>query len=204
MINSKEKIHHQFIRIASGISESLAYGIQQVGPVDLQANYSIPLAQHLCRSVASQQLSVKAARTIWNRVVLAANDVPLTEFFIEENIEVLRSCGLSAAKTKTMCGIAQMARAGDLEAADLGKIGHTARSKHLTSLWGVGQWTADMISIFYFGDEDVWPDGDLAARKTLEKLTSRRRKTMRTAARFAPYRSRLALYMWEYQDTVPI
>ena len=110
----------------------------------------------------------------------------------------------TAAKTRAMCAIAREARAGGLEADELRDLDHATRSRHLTALWGVGQWTADMISIFYFGDEDVWPDGDIAARKTLARLTSPRRKTVRTAARFAPHRSRLALYMWRHVDAPPV
>ncbi len=204
MNSEKEKIHNHFLEIAAGISSELAGGISQVGPVDLQPNNSMPLASHMCRSVAGQQLSVTVARSIWNRILKAAEERPLTDFFIEKNRELLRNCGLSAAKVRTMCGITEMARSGELEAEYLEKLDHKARSKHLTQLWGVGQWTADMISIFYFGDEDVWPDGDLVARKTLEKLTSRRRKTVRTAGHFTPHRSRLALYMWEYNDVVPV
>lgn len=197
-------IHHRFIEIATGLSTELADGISQVGPLEFQADNSMPLAQKLCRSVAGQQLSVNAAHSIWNRLVEAADEEPLAEFFKEENSELMRSCGLSAAKIRTMCGIAKAARAGGLEAAELGALDHYTRSKQLTRFWGVGQWTADMISIFYFGDEDVWPDGDLVARKTLEKLTGKRRKTVRTAERFAPNRSRLALYMWKYNDVDPV
>lgn len=199
-----QDIHNRFIEIASDISSDLARGIEQVGPLDFRGDKSQPLADRLCRSVAGQQLSVKAARSIWNRVLEAADGKPLNEFFIEENTGQLRSSGLSAAKIRALCGIATEARAGRLEADELGALDHKTRSLRLTRLWGVGQWTVDMISIFYFGDEDVWPDGDLVAKKTLEKLTSRRRKTIRTAERFAPHRSRLALYMWAYKDTVPV
>lgn len=196
-------IHRRFIDIANGLNPALAGAIEQVGPVELPPNDSLPLAHHLCRSVAGQQLSVKAARSIWERVLLAADETPLSEFFTDENSQLMRSCGLSAAKVRSMCGIAEQARAGTLKADDYRILSHAERSKRLTALWGVGQWTADMISIFYFGEEDVWPEGDLAARKTLERLTSKRRKTIRTAERFAPHRSRLALYMWEYLDVVP-
>ncbi|MEX0945687.1 MAG: hypothetical protein WDZ38_08410 [Balneolaceae bacterium] len=194
------EIHYQFIDIAGGISQDLTIAIEKVGPVKFEADHSKPLAHYMCESVTSQQLSVKVADTIWNRVLKESGSLPLTEFFVEENRDIMRGCGLSAAKVKTMCGIAQMAREGELDEEHLRSISHKERSKHLMVLWGVGQWTVDMISIFYFGDEDVWPDGDLAARKTLEKLTGRRRKTVRTAQHFAPYRSRLALYMWGYKE----
>ncbi|MEM8810884.1 MAG: DNA-3-methyladenine glycosylase 2 family protein, partial [Cyanobacteria bacterium P01_G01_bin.38] len=77
------------------------------------------------------------------------------------------------------------------------------RAQRLTAIWGVGQWTADMMSIFYFGDPDIWPDGDVTARTNLIQLTSARRKTTLTAARFAPHRSYLALYMWRHSDAAP-
>jgi len=196
-MNSRQiEIHDRFIEIAADLNSELNNAIKEVGPVEFQPDNSMPLDHRLCRSVAGQQLSVIAARTIWGRVMEAAGETPLSEFFIEENRELLRNCGLSAAKVRAMCGIAEEARNGRLEKDDFQAMDHRTRSKHLTQLWGVGQWTADMISIFYFGDEDVWPDGDLAVRNTLVKLTSKRRKTVRTAERFAPYRSRLAIYMW--------
>ncbi len=203
MDRKSKEIHQHFINISDILSSDLAGAIRQIGPIEFQPDDSLPLAHRLCRSVAGQQLSVIAARTIWQRVLEAANGADLAEFFTEKNADMMRNCGLSAAKVRAMCGIAEEARAGNMEADDLRILNHKERSRELTRLWGVGQWTVDMISIFYFGDEDVWPDGDLAARRTLEHLTSRRRKTVRTAERFAPYRSRLALYMWECGNSVP-
>lgn len=203
MTKHPEEIHSFFIETAADLNQNLANAIARVGVLELPVDDSQPLAHRLCRSVAQQQLSVKAARTIWNRVLEASNGKPLTDFFNEENSALLHTCGLSKAKVRAICGISEVSRRGDLEAREFKLLTHEERCTRLTALWGVGQWTADMISIFYFGDKDIWPDGDLAARKTLEKLTSRRRKTIRTAKRFAPYRSYLALYMWEYLDVVP-
>lgn len=201
MASDNQKIHLHFVGKAKGLSMKLADAIKQVGVLEFEPDNSEPLVNRICRSVAQQQLSVKAASTIWNRVLEAAKDETLSEFFIEENSGLLHTCGLSKAKVRAICGIAEGARRGNLH--DLKSLDFDERTKHLTSFWGVGRWTADMISIFYFGDKDVWPDGDLAARKTLERLTSRRRKTVRMAERFVPYRSYLALYMWKYQDAVP-
>ena len=127
----------------------------------------------------------------------------LMEYFARVEPDVLRGCGLSEAKVKAVGAIAQAALAGQLDATELSQLKATERTARLTALWGVGQWTADMMNIFYFGEPDIWPDGDVAARKTLEKLTSKRRKTTCTAAQFSPYRSYLALYMWRYVDAVP-
>lgn len=203
MSSLKHEVHLRFTEIATTLSPNLAEAIQKTGPVEFQPDDSMPLDHRLYRSIAGQQLSVIAARTIWGRVLEAAGKVPLSEFITEKNTEILRSCGLSAAKSRSMCGIAEESRKGRLDADQFRQFPHEERSKQLTKLWGVGQWTADMISIFYFGDEDVWPNGDLVARNTLIKLTSKRRKTVRTAERFTPHRSRLAIYMWKYKDAVP-
>jgi DNA-3-methyladenine glycosylase II len=196
-------IHQHFIEISSGLSPDLSNAIARIGPLSFEVDHSRSLAERLCRSVAGQQLSVKAAASIWARVLEAADSIPLTEFFVDANAQALRACGLSAGKVRALIGIAGEDRAGGLDTEALAVLDHEARSSQLTALWGVGQWTADMISIFHFGDQDVWPDGDVSARKTLERLTSRRRKTTRTAARFAPHRSRLALYMWRHADAAP-
>ncbi|MGR2739779.1 DNA-3-methyladenine glycosylase family protein [Billgrantia sp. Q4P2] len=199
-----DEIHRRCVEVAYELSPLLAEAIEHGGPVALSADDGQPLAERLCRSIAGQQLSVKAVRSIWARVVEAAGDAPLMEFFNEPNQDALRGCGLSRAKARALCLIAAEARAGRLEADELRMLDHAERSRHLTALWGVGQWTADMISIFYFGEPDVWPEGDVAARKTLERLTSPRRKTQRTATRFAPYRSYLALYLWRHVDAPPV
>ncbi|MEM9163571.1 MAG: DNA-3-methyladenine glycosylase 2 family protein [Cyanobacteria bacterium P01_F01_bin.4] len=196
-------IHTQFVEISKGLSPVLADAIANLGPMELTPRRDSPFPERLCRAISGQQLSVKAAASIWSRVVDSAADRSLVEHFAESEPEVLRACGLSAAKTKAMRAVALAARSGQLDAEELGRMTGCDRAKRLTAIWGVGQWTADMMSIFYFGDPDIWPDGDVTARKTLERLTSARRKTIRTAARFSPHRSYLALYMWRHSDAAP-
>ncbi|MEM7770735.1 MAG: DNA-3-methyladenine glycosylase 2 family protein [Cyanobacteria bacterium P01_A01_bin.37] len=196
-------IHTQFIEIAKDVSPLLAGAIANTGPLELAPRQETPFAERLCRAVAGQQLSVKAAKTIWGRVVANAAGLPFIEYVAVATPETLRTCGLSASKAKAMRAIAQATLDGQIDATELGALDHGDRTQRLTAIWGVGQWTADMMGIFYFGDPDIWPDGDITARKTLEKLTSSRRKTTRTAARFAPHRSYLALYMWRQANAAP-
>ena len=196
------QIHSQFLSIAEPISPQLTQAIASTGPVHFAPDRSSPFADRLCRAIAGQQLSIKAARSIWTRVRSGCNG-PLAEHLAEVDPQVLRACGLSAAKARSVRGVAQASIDGLLDADELSQLNPAARSKRLTALWGVGQWTADMMGIFYFGDPDIWPDGDVTARKTLARLTSPRRKTTRTASRFAPFRSHLALYMWRQADAAP-
>ena len=197
---ASSEIHECFISIAQEMSSVLADAIARAGPMELNPRQDLPVPERLCRAIAGQQLSVKAAETIWGRVANRVADRSLIDYVAEVNPEALRTCGLSAAKSKAMRAVALAARSGQLDAEELSLLAHGDRTKRLTSIWGVGQWTADMMGIFYFGDPDIWPEGDITARKTLERLTSPRRKTIRTAARFAPHRSYLALYMWQQAD----
>lgn len=193
-------IHARFVEIAREISGELANAIANSPPLQLTPNQDFPFPERLCRAVAGQQLSVKAAASIWGRVVDSSVDQPLMDYFATVSPDTLRGCGLSTAKARTMRAIALAARSKQLDKTLLSELDHDDRTQYLTEIWGVGQWTADMMGIFYFGDPDIWPDGDTTARKNLERLTSRRRKTTRTAANFAPYRSYLALYMWHQSD----
>lgn len=197
-------IHTRFLDIARELSHRLHDALAEVGPLPpLEPQREMVLADALCRSVAGQQLSVRAASTIWRRVLERAEGRPLQLFLKDVQPEVLRACGLSGAKSQSMRAIAEAHYAGQLDALELGAVDREERSRVLTSLRGVGPWTADMVSIFHFAEPDVWPDGDVTARKSLERLTSRRRKTTRTAARFAPDRSLLARYMWRHADASP-
>lgn len=200
-VETAQTIHTRFVEIAGELGGELAGAIAATPPLNLVPRQDTPFPVRLCRAVAGQQLSVKAATSIWNRVVASAEQVSLMDYLATASPDTLRSCGLSTAKAKAMGAIAQAHRANQLDTATLGQLDHPERSHHLTQIWGVGQWTADMMGIFYFGDPDIWPEGDTTARKYLETLTSRRRKTLRTAARFAPHRSYLALYMWHQADT---
>lgn len=197
------EIHAQFLKTASGLSPMLTEALEAGGPLSLPVRRETPFPEYLSRAVAGQQLSVKAARSIWARVEEACANAPLMEAFCLDQAELLRACGLSGAKVRTLLAIAEAVRGGRLAEAELMSLDAEARAARLTEIWGVGRWTADMANMFWFGEEDIWPDGDVAARKTLERLTSARRKTVRTAARFAPYRSYLALYMWRHVDAPP-
>jgi len=197
------RIHAHLQSIAQPLSPALADAIAAVGPVTLTRRTG-PLPDALCRAVAGQQLSVKAAATIWNRLLERANGRLLAPYLRRARPETLRACGLSAAKTKALRAIAEAHHQGQLDPSDLAQLHHTQRAENLTTLPGVGPWTADMINIFYFGEQDLWPDGDIAARNTLQRLTHPRRSTLRTAAHFTPYRSYLALYLWRHLDNAPI
>lgn len=191
------KTHEWFLEVASKESKRLEKAISLVGPIKRRPREKLLPSVHLCRSVVGQQLSGKAAESIWDKFLSLANGRDVLKFIQSTEIALLRECGLSAAKAKALKEISDAFLSGRIIENSLFDLDHIERSRQITSIWGIGQWTADMLNIFYFGEQDIWPEGDLAAVKTLEEFTTRKS----IPAKFRPYRSILAMYMWKYRDS---
>lgn len=187
------ELHRRLIAIAGNISPELQAHIA-AAPIWFPERADNGVAAFLARAVTGQQVSAAAARSIWARVEVAAGDA-LAEFLCAANAAMLKQCGLSRNKIKALCHIGAAHAAGLLDRAEIKALDHAARSARLTEIWGIGQWTCDMLAIFYCHELDIWPDGDLAVVRGVKRF-ARRRKPARIAAEFAPYRSLLALYMW--------
>lgn len=199
------EIHQRFVGIAGDVSEPLVRAIETVGPRRFPDRGHVPLAHFLARAVVGQQLSTKAARSIWTRIeqAAAAAGISLPEFFDGDRHEVLRRCGVSRSKIRALGEIRTAHRDGRLDGEYLRRLDHAGITQELSSLWGVGQWTCDMVALFYCGCPDVWPRQDVTVQKTFSRLIGPRRKPEKWAARFTPHRSWLALYMWGLVDAVP-
>ena len=174
--------------------------LETVGPIHRQARRNLPLHESLCRAVAGQQLSLAAADTIWSRFEAFRDQRPLVPFLSEVTDQDLRGCGLSFAKIRSIRAIGQAAEHGQLEPGRVMRMDHVDRTDCLTKIPGIGPWTADMIGIFYCGDPDIWPEGDLVAQRTLQDLVGKKNSTAKVAATFSPWRSRLAMTMWKSGD----
>lgn len=200
-----EEIHKRFLKLSKKISTDLHQAIKQVGVVELSSREFIEgrtasLPELLCRSVVGQQLSNKAADTIWRRILALADEMPLLDYIHNNDAEPLRSCGASGAKAKSMAAIAEAFISGTLKEKELKKLDEKDRSNALMSIWGVGPWTADMANLFYFLDTNIWPEKDIAAVNTFQRLIGEEQDMKTTAAKFSPHRSYLALIMWRISD----
>lgn len=187
------ELHRRLIAIAGTVSPELQAHIA-AAPIWFLEREDKGVAAFLARAVTGQQVSAAAARSIWARVEIAAGDT-LADFLCATNETALKQCGLSRNKIKALCHIGAAHAAGLLDSAEIRALDHAARSARLIETWGIGQWTCDMLAIFYCRYLDVWPQGDLAVVRGIKRF-ARRRKPERVAAQFAPYRSLLALYMW--------
>ena len=197
MVADPAHIHARLLQIADGITSRLAAALGEAGPVDFPSQRRERLGTFLCRTANAQLLSAAAATSIWRRVeaLAAVRGVDIPELFTPDNADAVRACGVSRGKMKTMTGIRDAGRAGQLEARAIRRMSLEARDAHLSALWGIGQWTCDMVSLFYCREPDMWPEGDVAVQRMFRELIGRR-KPAKAALLFAPYRSYLALAMW--------
>lgn len=200
-----DELHVRFLEIAAGFAPDLRAAMARVGPPEPRHRGDQALGRFLARAVVGQQLSTRAAGTIWSRVeaMAAADGVSIPMDFTDDRFEALRACGVSRGKARSLIAIGSAAAEGRLDGPALAALDHGERSLHLRAIHGVGQWTCDMVGIFHCGDADIWPETDVAVQRTFRDLIGRRRKPTRAAARFSPYRSWLARYMWRITDSDP-
>lgn len=176
--------------------------VTKFGPAPIGVHPSkISNFQALAESILGQQLSVKAAATITERVIQAAGGRMDPAGIAKLTPSRLRSAGCSAAKARAISELAQVVADGDLPIRSLNKKSDEAIMELLLPLYGVGRWTVEMFLIFQLGRSDVWPTGDLGVRRGWEKLYKMKREVEideleRLGAKFAPHRSHLAWYCW--------
>ena len=113
----------------------------------------------LVRSIVGQQLSTRAASTIYGRVV---------ELFAADP-DTLRAAGLSRAKVAYLRDLAERVEDGDLDLDRLTELSDDQVSEQLTAVKGIGQWSADMFLIFHLGRPDILAVGDLGIRRAAER-----------------------------------
>ena len=158
--------------------------------------------ESLVLSVISQQLATAAADTISKRFIDQVGKIT-PKRILNSDIEEIRSVGLSAAKTKTILGLAEAAKNLDLEKID--SKPDLEIYEQLTKLWGIGPWTVDMFMMFQLGRLDIWPTGDLGVRRGWEKIHRLKDEItpeilLKRGDKFQPHRSVVAWYCWRALD----
>lgn len=180
-------------------------------PFALKAHKNIPL--RLCASIMSQQLSTKVAQVLYRRFLdLYGGREPGPQEIVATPFEKLRSIGMSNAKTQYVLNVAQFAIDHDLTDQKLKKMSNDDIIELLTQIKGVGKWTVEMLLMFTLGREDVFSVDDYGiqtAMKKIYKLDDQNKKEMkekmiRTAQKWAPYRTYACLHLWHYKDSPPV
>jgi DNA-3-methyladenine glycosylase II len=163
----------------------------------------------LLRAIVGQQLSTKAARTIYGRLTeLFGGGAPSPRQLLDADPETVRAAGLSRPKVAYLRDLAEHVEGGALELDRLSELPDEEVSAQLTAVKGLGQWTADMFLIFHLGRPDILPVGDRGVRRAVELGYGLRKlpdaaKLERIARPWRPHRSLASLYLWRSLDNEP-
>lgn len=163
----------------------------------------------LLRSIVSQQLSGKAADTIWGRFIdLFPDQKPDAGTLLKTDPEILRRSGLSYQKAGYLQNIARFSIEQTLEYRKLYRKSDEELIIYLSTIKGVGRWTAEMVLIFTLNRPDIFPLDDLGIqqammmkfniRKTGKEL---KEEMSKIAEKWSPYRSLATRHLWKWKDT---
>src|SRR5215471_13723711 len=145
----------------------LAAIIERVGPYGIK--FLDPDFETLVKSIVSQQLSGKVAKTIYGRLIVAGGGRLTPESLLKLRPARMRALGLSRQKIDYIRDLARQARDGTVDFARLAEFSDLEVIDHLTAVKGIGVWTAHMFLIFALRREDVLPTGDLGIRVAIRK-----------------------------------
>jgi DNA-3-methyladenine glycosylase II len=174
--------------------------IEKVGPCHIR--YLEPDFESLVKSIVYQQLSGKAASTIFGRLSAAAGDGRLTPAStLRLTPDQMRTLGLSRQKIAYIRDIASQTRSRDVDFDALPAMPDDEVTRVLTGLKGVGVWTAHMFLIFALRREDVLPSGDLGIRAAVRKVYGLEAvptpsEVEEMGEMWRPYRTIASWYLW--------
>ena len=159
----------------------------------------------LARAICFQQLAGAAASTIHGRFEALVDGAVTPDRVLGVSPARLRKAGLSAAKARSIVDLARRCEDGSIPLDRLAALDDAEVAARLTEVWGVGIWTVQMFLISELGRLDVWPTKDLGIQRGYARAYRRRappteRDLERLGAKFRPYRSVAAWYLWQVAD----
>jgi DNA-3-methyladenine glycosylase II len=166
----------------------------------------------LARSIVGQQISVKAAQSVWERFVLLTQSKTHRmdpQAVLELESVQMRAAGLSARKVEYLSDLARHFSDGAVHVAQWQGMADEAIIDELVAIRGIGRWTAEMFLIFYLMRPNVMPLDDLGLIKGISLNYFSGEPVSRAEARevgdaWAPYRSVATWYLWRSLDPVPV
>jgi DNA-3-methyladenine glycosylase II len=166
--------------------------------------------QALARAIVGQQLSTKAAASIWSKLVtLFDGETPEPEALLRRRPATLRKAGLSNAKVEFLRDLAKRVNDGRLDLKRLKELPDEDVIAELLEVKGIGRWTAEMFLIFHLGRPDVVSVGDLGIRRAvqiaygMEELPGPA-ELERIAEPWRPHRTLACLYLWRSLAATPV
>lgn len=185
----------------------LAAIIERHGPCRLGARRDEPVLRALARALVAQQLSVKAAHTIFTRFLglFPGDGFPTPDAILTVSAEQLRGVGLSRPKAAYLRDLCGRVLAGQLALDHLDEMPDDEVLATLTAVKGIGRWTAEMILIFQLRRPDILPVDDVGILRGIERAYRLRSRpsparVLKMGEKWRPYRSVASWYIWESLD----
>jgi DNA-3-methyladenine glycosylase II len=163
----------------------------------------------LLRSIVGQQLSTRAASTIYGRLIdIFGGHAPTPKELLAADPEDIRAAGLSRPKVAYLRDLARHVEEGTLELERLPDLPDEEVTEQLTAIKGLGPWTADMFLMFHLRRPDILPVGDLGIRRAVQVEYRMRKlpdaKRLEKVARpWRPHRTLACLFLWSSLDNAP-
>ena len=166
----------------------------------------------LARSIVGQQISVKAAQSVWDRLVLMLQGGTAAlrpAQLLSHSSDQLRSAGLSGRKAEYLLDLATHFSGGQVHVGHWGHMDDEAIINELVAIRGIGRWTAEMFLIFHLMRPDVLPLDDLGLIKGISLNYFSGEPVSRAEARevgvgWTPFRSVATWYIWRSLDPLPV
>ena len=193
------------VRHLKGADPALGEIMARIGPFAMQLKSSRSLFGALAEAIVYQQLSNKAAATIYGRVEALfprAKDGFRPHHILKANDEALRGCGLSRAKVLAVQDLARRVHGGELPTLEQAQaLGDEELIERLVAVRGIGRWSAEMFLMFRLGRPDVLPLDDYSLRKAYAKAFRKRalpspQALEKHGEKWRPYRTVASWYLW--------
>jgi DNA-3-methyladenine glycosylase II len=175
--------------------------VEKLGALKIisRKKYSVPEA--VARTVISQMLSTKAAATIRSRVTLMAESSGTAEISTLSTPDLL-SCGVSRAKARAITEFRSSYENDPAYYERWRSLPKEILFKEVNECWGLSNWSAGILGIFYFSNKDIFPENDAGIARAIRLLEAKKivKKAVVNPELCKPYRSYLALYLWRFLD----
>jgi 3-methyladenine DNA glycosylase/8-oxoguanine DNA glycosylase len=206
MTTSAEHIAHSLAAADADIARAIAWVTPKKGYLDIPESSARSHFEALVRAIVYQQLSGRAAETIYGRVRALVSELPTPERVLAVPAAELRAAGLSNAKVRYVLALSEHVASGALTLDDVDTLSDQAVIQRLVQVPGIGEWSAQMFLLFRLRRPDVLAGGDLGLRQGLKLVRGQEQPVspaefVQAGAAWRPWASYASLYLWAAVDT---
>lgn len=173
--------------------------VKKWGHCEIKPRIHVDYFQALVGAIIGQQLSGRVADVIYDRLKNKIGGRLTPRKVLQTPEQELRDCGMSWAKVRSICDLAERVVAKELHIRKLNMLSDEEVMRELVAVKGIGKWTAEMFLMFTLARPDIFPVDDLGIRKGFEKITGKKlekEKLLKFSERWKPYRTVASWYIW--------